>query len=171
MKEEKARDLVDAITLDPATKKLSRKWIAINSSIYTEDTIVTKLSDKCTKRLRMSIAFNVGSKVAEHLVKIHNQHLDSVTQELAVAVQNRSSKGSDWTGGIGPSRHHSADMDWPVEACPPTGLANFEVTRVSRSDIVTLRHAERDVAIAAMDPRIASSMLLSVASDPSACAA
>ena len=67
--------------------------------------------------------------------------------------------------------HHSADIAWPVEACPPTGPANCEVTHVSRSDIVTLRHAERDVAIAAMDPRIASSMLLSVASDPRACAA
>src|SRR3546814_11172423 len=77
----------------------------------------------------------------------------------------RRSGGRDWTAGIAPSRHHSADMDWPVEACPPTGLANFEVTCVSRSDIVTLRHAERDGAIAALEPRIASSMLLSVAGE------
>src|SRR3546814_17870190 len=81
----------------------------------------------------------------------------------------RRSGGRDWTAGIAPSRHHSADMDWPVEACPPTGLANFEVTCVSRSDLVTLRHAERDVAIEAMDPRIARSMLLSVSSAPTAC--
>ena len=52
------------------------RWIAIDGSIYTEQAFIKK-TEFTGKNLkdpqRISIAFNVGSTVAEHVVKLHNR--------------------------------------------------------------------------------------------------
>lgn len=61
------------------SKKLhpsERPWVADGGSIYTADTVELKLDfGKRSIRVREAIAFNVGEKVAEHIVKLHNENL------------------------------------------------------------------------------------------------
>jgi hypothetical protein len=54
---------------------LDERWIAIDGSIYTERAVPKK--SEATGKLfkepqRESIAFNVGQKVAQHIVNVHN---------------------------------------------------------------------------------------------------
>lgn len=54
------------------------RWVAVDGSIYTEEAFL-KRSDFTNKNLadkqRISIAFNVGDKVARHIVAVHNGNL------------------------------------------------------------------------------------------------
>lgn len=55
----------------PVTKRL---WVEDNGSIYTADTedLVIDFSKK-TIQVRVAVAFNIGEKLARHIVSIHNQ--------------------------------------------------------------------------------------------------
>jgi hypothetical protein len=54
------------------------RWVAVDGSIYTEEAFL-KRSEFTGKNLadkqRISIAFNVGDKVAKHIVDVHNGNL------------------------------------------------------------------------------------------------
>ena len=57
----------------PATK---RRWVEDNGSIYTADTedLVIDFSKK-TIQVRVAVAFNIGEKLARHIVHLHNESL------------------------------------------------------------------------------------------------
>lgn len=56
---------------------LKMKWEVVDSSIQTVDTVGKKfdISDK-TIQVHLDVAFNVGERVAKHIVALHNQRLD-----------------------------------------------------------------------------------------------
>ena len=61
------------------SKKLSieqRQWVEDGGSIYTADEIEMVVDfDKRRIKVRESVAFNVGVKLARHIVRLHNQSL------------------------------------------------------------------------------------------------
>lgn len=54
------------------------KWVAINGSVFTEQE-VERTSDFGKKyKARLSIAFNIGDKLAKHIVNQHNDALEVI---------------------------------------------------------------------------------------------
>ena len=53
----------------------NEKWIAVNGSVMEEKTSTVRTEFKTTYVSRKYIAFNVGQKIAEHIVKLHNDSL------------------------------------------------------------------------------------------------
>ena len=47
-------------------------WVARNGSIFTERTYKTITEYKTSYHSAKTIAFNVGDKIAEHIVELHN---------------------------------------------------------------------------------------------------
>ena len=59
-------------------KVMEEKWVEDNGSIYTVNTVPARSdfpNQKRTIRVRVSIAFNVGKELAEHIVRVHNESL------------------------------------------------------------------------------------------------
>lgn len=56
---------------------LKMKWEVVDSSIRTVDTVDKKfdVSDK-NLQVHLDVAFNVGSRVAAHIVRLHNERLE-----------------------------------------------------------------------------------------------
>lgn len=57
---------------------LTERWIAIDGSVYTERAMPKKTESTgklMETQQRDSVAFNVGPKVAAHMVKLHNESL------------------------------------------------------------------------------------------------
>jgi hypothetical protein len=50
------------------------RWVAKDGSIFTEEEFKVKLEFKFIMT-QVSVAFNVGREVAEHLVRLHNDQL------------------------------------------------------------------------------------------------
>lgn len=53
-------------------------WVARNGSIYTEETVKMRSEfpgNKTSYDIPVSIAFNVGQAVAEHICETHNAHV------------------------------------------------------------------------------------------------
>lgn len=50
------------------------RWVAKDGSIFTEEEFKVKLEFKFIMT-QVSVAFNVGREVAEHLVHLHNDQL------------------------------------------------------------------------------------------------
>ena len=59
------------------SKLLKERWVAIGGSIYTENDQHPLKIDHTgeVKRVRKSIAFNVGEDIAQHIVDLHNLKL------------------------------------------------------------------------------------------------
>ncbi len=57
---------------------LKEKWVVVNGSIITEKTYKVKTEHDTTFIAPKYIAFNVGNKMAEHIVKLHNDSLGIV---------------------------------------------------------------------------------------------
>lgn len=53
------------------------KWVALGGCIFTEQLYRHKADLGKEYHSRQSIAFNVGQKVAEHIVNLHNASLES----------------------------------------------------------------------------------------------
>lgn len=57
---------------------MKHKWFVENGHIFSEEVTVMKSRDHPSGneyQARTSIAFNVGNKVAQHIVDLHNQSL------------------------------------------------------------------------------------------------
>jgi phosphotransferase system IIB component len=50
------------------------RWVVKDGSIFTEEEFKVKLEFKFIMT-QVSVAFNVGREVAEHLVRLHNDQL------------------------------------------------------------------------------------------------
>lgn len=48
------------------------KWVAIQGSIFTEQEVERQSDFGKKYKARLSIAFNVGDKLAKHIVQMHN---------------------------------------------------------------------------------------------------
>ena len=51
------------------------RWVVKDGSIFTEEEFKVKLEFKFIMT-QVSVAFNVGREVAEHIVRLHNEQLN-----------------------------------------------------------------------------------------------
>ena len=51
------------------------RWVVKDGSIFTEEEFKVKLEFKFIMT-QVSVAFNVGREVAEHMVRLHNEQLN-----------------------------------------------------------------------------------------------
>lgn len=59
-------------------KLLDDKWVAIDGSVFCEIKYQTKSDFGVKYFTQDAIAFNVGQKIAEHIVKLHNVELEKL---------------------------------------------------------------------------------------------
>jgi hypothetical protein len=56
-------------------KQKKVRWISENGSIFTEATAKVKFEFTGFKEIRECVACNVGTEVADHIVRLHNDQL------------------------------------------------------------------------------------------------
>lgn len=52
------------------------RWVVIDGSIYTDEIVESRSDNGVFVKARISIAFNVGDKLAKYIVDLHNWDLD-----------------------------------------------------------------------------------------------
>jgi hypothetical protein len=64
------------------------RWVAIEGSIFSEEEYIKTFERVGSKRVRLSIAFNVGEEVARHIVQVHNGQTTSAVSAMGGTTVN-----------------------------------------------------------------------------------
>lgn len=65
-------------------KRCKERWVAKNGSIFCERSYSVKTEYNTKYMTQDSIAFNVGEKVAEHIVALHNASLPHIPNAVTM---------------------------------------------------------------------------------------